>query len=265
MWKREETCEIAPPVSMQCKYKHKQGGEHASRAARHCRKLDLPLPFEPSRPYRRPIVSSMEQSCIRVQFALRTGNSCTAMLHTRTSHTSSTLEAKGDTHVAPCWQAQGTLQARTHRNAARACISSTPLSPMLKPSILISRLVGRDVSTPVTVRVLAAATAAADCSTWPFAGASARLAKLTSLCRSACIRFNKHGLARRSAAERVDAANSSAWPPTSVSPGPPLLQGIAQASDRQEVIQVLADALPPLPQAVSGGTRFGLAPRTRYA
>ena len=64
-------------------------------------------------------------------------------------------------------------------------MSSTPLSPMLKPSILMSRLVGRDVSTPVTVRVLAAAIAAADCSAWPLAGASARLAKLTSLCRSA--------------------------------------------------------------------------------
>ena len=75
---------------------------------------------------------------------------------------------------------------------ARACMSSTPLRPMLKPSILMSRLVGRDVSTPVTVRVLAAATAAADCSVaWPFAGASARLAKLTSLCRSADTSFQR--------------------------------------------------------------------------
>ena len=100
------------------------------------------------------------------------------------AQSSSTPEERVDTYVAPRRQAQGTLQACTHRAAARACMSSTPLSPMLKPSILMSRLVGRDVSTPVTVRVLAAATAAADCSAWPFAGASARLARLTSLCRS---------------------------------------------------------------------------------
>ena len=59
----------------------------ASRAARHCRKLDLPLPLDPSRPYRRPIVSSMEQSCaqhmpvreargpVHPRTALRTGSS----------------------------------------------------------------------------------------------------------------------------------------------------------------------------------------------
>ena len=40
-------------------------------------------------------------------------------------------------------------------------MSSTPFRPILNPSILISRLVGREVSTPVTVRVWAAASAAA--------------------------------------------------------------------------------------------------------
>lgn len=63
-----------------------------SLLARHCKKLVLPLPLAPMRPYLRPMVSSIEQSCM----------------------------------------------------------SSTPLRPMLKPSILMSLDVGRDVKTPVT-------------------------------------------------------------------------------------------------------------------
>ena len=133
----------------------------------------------------------MEQSCIRANPPLEQDSAVHLCRLLAQSHTSSTPEEKQNAHVTSCRLRALCKHARIGLQA-RACISSTPLSPMLKPSIFMSRLVGRDVSTPVTVRVLAAATAAADCSgAWPFAGASARLARLTSLCRSVDTRFQR--------------------------------------------------------------------------
>jgi len=93
---------------------------------------------------------------------------------------------------------QAVLKGRARAGPPRACMSSTPLRPMLKPSILMSRLVGREVSTPVTVRVCAAASRPG--STWPLLGSTARLARLSSLCaRHAGVRRAQHGGQRRAA------------------------------------------------------------------
>lgn len=98
--------------------KHKQGGEHASRAARHCRKLDLPLPFEPSRPYRRPIVSSMEQSCIGTPPALGTGY--TAQLCCSLSHQTPVAHCRKRRHIFGTMLA-GSGHSASMQSAAQGC------------------------------------------------------------------------------------------------------------------------------------------------
>ena len=148
-----------------------------SRLARHCRKLVLPEPLRPRRPY------------LGGQRKSRVTQPGSHHCHTRTARQQHTLVALAACRGTPakdprvrlspvwpepplafaatvtpgrrCWHLPAAHsrcpEAATHRlpmvsSMLQSWMRLLPFSVILKPSILMSRLVGRLVSTPVTVR-----------------------------------------------------------------------------------------------------------------